>query len=73
MLLKKVKNTIWWTYVIKDVNGEEIFGVFYGKELQKTNQKEFRAETVIKKKGYKLYIKWKGYDNLFKSWIDKKI
>ena len=73
MLLKKVKNTIWWTYVIKDVNGEEIFGIFYGKEKKKTNQKEFRAETVIKKKGYKLYIKWKGYDNLFKSWIDKKI
>ena len=26
----------------------------------------------MKKKGDKLYVKWKGYDNSFKSWIDKK-
>ena len=45
---------------------------FYEKELQKTNQKEFRIETVIKKKGDKLFVKWKGYDNSFNSWIDKK-
>ena len=42
------------------------------KKIQKTNQKEFRIEKVIKKKGYKLYIIWKGYDNSFNSWIDKK-
>ena len=41
------------------------------KELQKTNQEEFRIEKVIKKKGNKLYIKWKGYDNSFNSWVDK--
>ena len=40
--------------------------------IQKTNQKEFRIEKVIKKKGNKLYVKWKGYDNSFNSWIDKK-
>ena len=42
------------------------------KKLQKRNQKEFRVEKVIKKKGDKLYVKWKGYDNSFNSWIDKK-
>ena len=40
--------------------------------LQKTNQKEFRIEKVLKKKGDKLYVKRKGYDNSFNSWIDKK-
>ena len=60
------------TYVINDLNGEEIIGTFYGKELQKTNQQEFRIEKVIKKKGNKLYVKWKGYDSSFNSWIDKK-
>ena len=30
------------------------------------------VEKVIKRKGYKLYLKWKGYDNSFNSWIDKK-
>ena len=31
--------------------------------MQKTNQKEFRIEKIIKKKGNILYVKWKGYDN----------
>ena len=42
------------------------------KELQKINQKEFRIEKIIKRKGDKLNVKWKGYDNSFNSWIDKK-
>ena len=61
-----------WTYVINDINGEEIIRTLYQKELQKTNQKEFRIEKVIKKKGDKLYVQWKGYDNSFNSWLDKK-
>ena len=60
-----------WTYVISDLKGEEIVGTFYKKELQKTIQKEFRVEKVIKRKGNKLYVKWKGYDSSFNSWIDK--
>ena len=42
------------------------------KELQKTNQTEFRVEKMIKKEGDKLYVMWKGYDNSFENWIDKK-
>ena len=57
-IISKIKNTVPWTYVINDLNGEEIIGTFYEKELQKTNQQEFRIE---------------GYDNnSFNSWIDKK-
>ena len=63
-IIKKIKNTVPWTYVINDLNGEEIIGTFY--------EKEFRIEKVIKRKGDKLYVKWKGYDNSFNSWIDKK-
>ena len=70
-VIKKVKNTVQWTYVINDLNGEEITGTFYEKELQKTNQEEFRIEKVIRRKGDKLYVKWKGYNNSFNSWIDK--
>ena len=55
-----------------DLNGEEIIGTLYEKELLKTNQEEFRKEKVIKRKGNKLYVKWKGYDNSFTSWIYKK-
>ena len=56
-VIKKVKNTVLWTYVINDLNEEEIVGTFYENELQKTNQKEFRIEEVIKRKGNKLYVK----------------
>ena len=70
-VIKKAKNTVPWTYVINDLNGEEITGTFYEKELQKTNEEEFRIEKVIRRKGDKLYVKWKGYDNSFNSWIDK--
>ena len=70
--IKKIKNTVPWTYVINDLNGEEIIGTINEKELQKIDQEEFRIEKVIKKKVDKLYIKWKGYDDSFNSWIDKK-
>ena len=59
-------------YVIKNLNGEEIFGSICEKELPKTNQKEFRIEKLIKRKGDKLYVKSKGYDHSFNSCIDKK-
>ena len=71
-VIKKIKNTVPWTFVIDDLNGEEITGTFYEKESQKIDQQEFRIEKVIKKKGDKLYVKWKGYDHSFNSWIDKK-
>ena len=71
-MIKKVKNTVPWAYVISDLKGEEIVGKFYEKTLQKTNQKEFRVEKVIKRKGDKLCVKWKGYNSSFNSWIDKK-
>ena len=71
-LIKKVKNTVTWTYVINDLNGEEIIGTFNEKELHKANRKEFRIEKLLRKKGDKLYIKWKSYDNSFNSRINKK-
>ena len=49
-VIKEIKNTVPWTYVINDLNGEEIIGIFYEKELRKTNQEEIRIERVIKKK-----------------------
>ena len=71
-VISKTKNRLPWTYVINDPNSEEITGNVYEKELQKPNRKEFRVGKVIKIKGDKLYVKWKGYDNSFNSWIGKK-
>ena len=60
-VIKKIKNTVPWTYVINGPNGEKITGTFYQKELKITDQEEFRIEKVIKRKGDKIYAKWKGY------------
>ena len=43
-IVNEIKNTVPWTYTINDLNGEKFIGSFYEKELQKTNQKEFRIE-----------------------------
>ena len=70
-VVNKIKNTVARKYEINDLNGEKIIGSFYEKELQKTNQEEFRIEKVIRRKGDKLCVKLKGYDNSFNSWIGK--
>ena len=72
LVVNEVKNTVPWTNVINDLNSEEVIGSFYEKELQKTNQQEFKIEKVLKRKSDKLYVKWKDYGNSFNSWIDKK-
>ena len=69
-VITKVKNTVPWTYVISDLKSKEVVGTFYEKELQKIKQKEFKFEKVTKRKDDKLYVKWKGYDSSFNSWID---
>ena len=63
----KIKSTFPWTYVINDLNSEEIIGIFYEKELQKTNQRESRIEKILWSKGDKLYVKWKGHCSSFNS------
>ena len=64
-VIKKVKNTVPWTYVINNLNGEWFSGTSYEKELQKTNQEIFTTKKGIKRKRNKLYVKWRGCDNWF--------
>ena len=49
-----------------------LLNFLYEKILQKTSQEKFRIEKVLKRKGHKLYLKWKGYNNSFNCWIDQK-
>ena len=51
---------------------KKLLKVFTKKNCKKTSQEKFRIEKVLKRKGDKLYVKWKGYDNRFNSWIDKR-
>ena len=71
-VINKIKYTVPWTYKINNLNGKEITGNSYEKELQKSSQKAFRIENAIRRKSDKLYVKRKGCDNRFNSWIDEK-
>ena len=71
LVIKRVKTTVPWTYVTEGLNSEEIVGMFYEKELQKTNQTVYNWRSN-KQKSDNLYFKWKGYDNLLNSWKYKK-
>ena len=61
------------TYQLKDMNDEIIKGQFYTKELQlaKNTTGEYIIEKILKTKNNQIYVKWRGYDSSFNSWIDK--
>ena len=67
-IISKIKNTVPWPYAISDLNDKPITGSFYEKEMEKTSQEK----PNIKRNSDKLYMKWKGYNISFNSWIDKK-
>ena len=61
------------TYKITDYNEEEIQGLFYEQELQKTSHGTFRVEKILKREGDKFLVKWRmSYPKSFNSWIDTK-
>ena len=71
-LIKKVKNTVPWSFVISDLNIEELLKYFTKKIAKKTSQKELKVGEVIKKNSDKLHVTQKGCNSCFNSWIDKK-
>ena len=44
---------------------------FTKNNFTETNREKFKIRETIKRKGKKLYVKWKGYDNSLNIWIDK--
>ena len=63
------------TYQLKDMNNEIIKGQFYTKELQLTKNTtgEYIIEKILKTNKDKIFVKWRGYDNSFNSWINKNM
>ena len=59
-VIKKVKNTVSWIYVISDVKAKEVVGTFCEKELQKTNLKKFIVEKVIREKSINYMLNGKA-------------
>ena len=59
-------------YYLKDLNNEKLDGTFYEQELQKTKQNDlYTIEKILKTNKDKIFVKWRGYDSSFNSWINK--
>ncbi|XP_022188932.2 uncharacterized protein LOC111047480 [Nilaparvata lugens] len=68
----RVRPTVPVTYVLEDYRGEPIQGGFYSEEIvKKTVPSVFEIEKVLRKRGDKLLVHWKGYSSSHDSWIDK--
>ena len=57
-------------YTLKSIDEKEtIIGSFYQNELTLINQQEHRIAKVLKKRGNKSLVKWRGYPERYNSWI----
>ena len=45
-VISKIKDTVTWTYVISDLNGEPITGIFYKKEFQKNYSRRVQNRKI---------------------------
>lgn len=69
--IKKIAKTKPTTYILNDLNGEQILGCFYREELQKTNEiNDYLIEKIIRQEKGRILVKWLGIDET--SWISKK-
>ena len=72
-----LKNFLWSEMLKKLFGGHMLLMILIVNKLlerftdKKKKQEEFSFRKAIKRKGDKLYVKWKGHDNSFNSWIDR--
>ena len=69
---KKLKSVCWGHVFLVILKVKKLLARFTKKKLQKTNQKDFRVEKVIKRRSDKLYVKWKGSDSSLNRLVDEK-
>ena len=63
------------TYKINEWDGTPLTGTFYGEDLQKVTVQDdglFRVEKIVKRKGDKVLVRWKGWPDKYDSWIEKR-
>ena len=63
------------TYKINEWDGTPLEGTFYAEDLQKVNVQDddlFRVEKIVKRKGDKVLVRWKGWPDKYDSWIEKR-
>ena len=64
------------TYKLEEWDGTPLKGTFYEQDLQKVNVTDddiFRIEKIVKRKGDKVLVQWKGWPDKYNSWIEKRL
>lgn len=70
--IKRLQQTTPITYLLIDLNGQDISGAFYAEELQSVRDpKLYLVEKIIKSKGDEVYVKWLGFNSSHNSWIKR--
>ena len=62
------------TYKLQEWDGSPLQGTFYKQDLQKVRVSDndiFRVEKIVKRKGNKLLVQWKGWPQKYNSWIER--
>jgi hypothetical protein len=68
-----IKPTIPVTYILKDSRGQILKGGFYAQEISKSHTGNvFMVERILRRKGNKVLIRWKGHNESHDSWIPAK-
>ena len=58
------------------MDGTPIQGTFYAQDLQKVSVGDndiFRIDKIVKRKGDKVLVKWKGWPDKYNSWLEKRL
>lgn len=57
------------TYLLQDLKGELVEGIFCPQELLSSDQGVYRIDKIVKKRGKNVPVKWKGYSDKFNTLI----
>ena len=74
-VVARVRSGVVPTYKINEWDGTPVEGTFYAEDLQKVNVTDddlFRIETILRRKGDKVLVRWKGWRDKYDSWIEKR-
>lgn len=70
--INRIQKTDPITYLLTDLEGNDIKGTVYKEELQLVSQPNlYLVEKILRKRGNEFFVKWLGFDNTHNSWIDK--
>ena len=73
-VVKRVQRGKVPSYKAEEWDGTPVVGTFYAQDLQKVTLEDddlFRIEKIVKRKGNKVLVRWKGWPDKYDTWLEK--